>query len=145
MNLADILRVRAREKPHMPALVEGVETVDWETLHKRSLGAAWKLREVGVAPGHHVALSSRSNIAYVVLSMAIARLGAACCGLDWRMQSAERAGTSLACLFSSSDEFEAEVVRVRREQGAYRRHGRARRPLWIAALVATLALAFILI
>ena len=33
--------------------------------------------------------------------------------------SAERAGTALACLFSSSDEFEAEVVRVRREQGAY--------------------------
>ena len=32
--------------------------------------------------------------------------------------SAERAGTALACLFSSSDEFEAEVVRVRREQGA---------------------------
>ena len=59
--------------------------------------------------------------------------------------SAERAGTALACLFSSSDEFEAEVVRVRREQGAYRRHSRASRPLWIAALVAMLALAFILI
>jgi len=59
--------------------------------------------------------------------------------------SAERAGTALACLFSSSDEFEAEVVRVRREQGVYRRHSRVRRPLWIAALVATLALAFILI
>ena len=59
--------------------------------------------------------------------------------------SAERAGTALACLFSSSDEFEAEVVRVRREQGAYRRNNRARRPFWIAALVATLALAFMLI
>ena len=59
--------------------------------------------------------------------------------------SAERAGTALACLFSSSDEFEAEVVRVRREQGAYRRPNRVRRPLWIAALVAALALAFMLI
>jgi hypothetical protein len=59
--------------------------------------------------------------------------------------SAERAGTALACLFSSSDEFEAEVVRVRREQGAYRRPNRVRRHLWIAALVATLALAFMLI
>jgi hypothetical protein len=57
--------------------------------------------------------------------------------------SAERAGTALACLFSSSDEFEAAVVKVRREQGAYRR--RSSRPLWIAALVAALALAFILI
>lgn len=59
--------------------------------------------------------------------------------------SAERAGTALACLFSSSDEFEAEVVRVRREQGAYRRHSRTRHPFWIAALVATLALVFLLI
>jgi hypothetical protein len=59
--------------------------------------------------------------------------------------AAERAGTALACLFSSSDEFEAEVVRVRREQGAYRRHSRVSRPLWIAALIAALALAFILI
>ena len=33
--------------------------------------------------------------------------------------AAERAGTSLACLFSTSDEFEAAVVQVRREQGAY--------------------------
>jgi hypothetical protein len=31
--------------------------------------------------------------------------------------AAERAGTALACLFSTSDEFEAAVVRVRREQG----------------------------
>ena len=38
--------------------------------------------------------------------------------------AAERAGTALACLFSSADEFEAAVVRVRREQGAYRGRNR---------------------
>ena len=43
--------------------------------------------------------------------------------------TAERAGTALACLFSSSDEFEAAVVRLRREQGAYRVPTRKRRPL----------------
>jgi hypothetical protein len=43
--------------------------------------------------------------------------------------AAERAGTALACLFSSSDEFEAAVVRRRREQGAYRVQTRKRRPL----------------
>jgi hypothetical protein len=58
--------------------------------------------------------------------------------------SAERAGTALACLFSTSDEFEAEVVRVRREQGAYRAHNGARYSLRAAALVALMALLFLL-
>jgi len=58
--------------------------------------------------------------------------------------SAERAGTALACLFSSSDEFEAEVVRVRREQGAYRALGRGHYSLRAAALVAVMALVFLL-
>jgi hypothetical protein len=58
--------------------------------------------------------------------------------------SAERAGTALACLFSTSDEFEAEIVRVRREQGAYRAHSRGRSSLRTAALVALMALVFLL-
>ena len=58
--------------------------------------------------------------------------------------AAERAGTALACLFSSSDEFEAEVVRVRREQGAYRAHTRSH-PLRCAALIAFVAVVFVLI
>jgi hypothetical protein len=56
--------------------------------------------------------------------------------------SAERAGRALGCLFSSSDEFEAAVVRVRREQGAFRRHNR--RPLWSIALIAVVAIGFVL-
>jgi len=63
--------------------------------------------------------------------------------------AAERAGTALACLFSSADEFEAEVVRVRREQGAYRaqlpQQQRARHPLWAAAMLAALVIAFLLV
>jgi len=57
--------------------------------------------------------------------------------------AAERAGTSLACLFSTADEFEAAVVRVRREQGAYRAKHR-RRPL-LVAMIGVLALAFVLL
>ena len=59
--------------------------------------------------------------------------------------AAERAGTSLACLFSSSDEFEADVVRVRREQGAFRTRSRSRISLRAIALVAIVTLAFVLI
>jgi hypothetical protein len=56
--------------------------------------------------------------------------------------SAERAGRALGCLFSSSDEFEAAVVKMRREQG--RARSRRRRPLWSAALIAVAVIAFVL-
>jgi hypothetical protein len=59
--------------------------------------------------------------------------------------AAERAGTALACLFSSSDEFEAAVVRLRREQGAYRVASQARRPFRTGVLIALIVLVFILI
>ncbi len=59
--------------------------------------------------------------------------------------AAERAGTSLACLFSSSDEFEAEIVRVRREQGAFRTHQRSRHPLRWAAAIVFLAFVFMMV
>jgi len=59
--------------------------------------------------------------------------------------AAERAGTALACLFSSSDEFEAAVVRLRREQGAYRPTTQTRHPFRTGVLIALMALIFMLI
>jgi hypothetical protein len=59
--------------------------------------------------------------------------------------AAERAGTALACLFSSADEFEAEVVRVRRAQGAYRTQKRRWHPMLAAGVIALLVLAFVLL
>jgi len=59
--------------------------------------------------------------------------------------AAERAGTALACLFSSSDEFEAAVVRLRREQGAYRAQVRPRRLFRTGVLIALAAIVFVLI
>jgi hypothetical protein len=59
--------------------------------------------------------------------------------------AAERAGTALACLFSSSDEFEAAVVRVRREQGAYRGQVCGSHTIRTAALLALMTLIFVLI
>jgi hypothetical protein len=62
--------------------------------------------------------------------------------------AAERAGTALACLFSSSDEFEAEVIRVRRAQGAFRANDRSRtlvRSVTGLAVVALLSFVFLML
>jgi len=43
---------------------------------------------------------------------------------------AQRAGAALACAFSSSDEFEAAVIRARREAGAYGPSDRRKQVYW---------------
>ena len=55
--------------------------------------------------------------------------------------AAERAGTALACLFSSADEFEAAVIRARREAGAF---GRRRRPVRVAFVTRVLVAVFLM-
>ena len=59
--------------------------------------------------------------------------------------AAERAGTSLACLFSTSDEFEAAVVQVRREQGVYGPRRRSRSLMLAGLFTGLLALVFFII
>lgn len=59
--------------------------------------------------------------------------------------AAERAGRALACLFSSSDEFEAAVIRIRREQGAYRPERRRRNIAVTVLLTVLLAAAFLML
>jgi hypothetical protein len=49
------------------------------------------------------------------------------------------AGLALACAYSSSDEYEAELIRARRSAGAY--GPRRYRPLVLAAVAAVVALA----
>jgi len=58
--------------------------------------------------------------------------------------SADRAGVALACVFASSDEYEADIIRERRTSGAFRPRRRWRHHLRLAALACGLALAFLL-
>jgi DNA invertase Pin-like site-specific DNA recombinase len=59
--------------------------------------------------------------------------------------AADRAGTALACLFSSSAEFEADIIRERRAQGVYGRPAQGRNLLRLGFLTALLALVFLMI
>ena len=58
--------------------------------------------------------------------------------------SAERAGVALACVFASSDEYEADLIRERRASGAFRPRRRWRHYLRLGALTGAFALAFLL-
>ena len=58
--------------------------------------------------------------------------------------SAERAGVALACLFASSDEYEADLIRERRASGAFRARKPWRQRLRLIALACGFALAFLL-
>jgi hypothetical protein len=59
--------------------------------------------------------------------------------------AADRAGTALACTFSSSAEFEADIIRERRAQGAYGPPPGLRGLVRIGILTALLALAFLML
>jgi hypothetical protein len=54
------------------------------------------------------------------------------------------AGLALACAYSSSDEYEADVIRVRRQSGAYGSHQRQAFVAFALAASATVFLLFIL-
>ena len=58
--------------------------------------------------------------------------------------SAARAGVALACVFASSDEYEADLIRERRASGAFRSRKPWRRRLRMVALACGFALAFLL-
>ncbi len=60
--------------------------------------------------------------------------------------AAASARGGFACLFSTSDEFEADIVRERREQGAYGppQQSRVRHPLRWLALTALFATIFVI-
>jgi hypothetical protein len=55
-----------------------------------------------------------------------------------------RAGSALACAYSSSDEFEAAVIRSKVDAGIYGPKRRRRHVLYGAAAVGALVIAFLL-
>jgi hypothetical protein len=58
--------------------------------------------------------------------------------------SADRAGMALACLFASSDEYEADLIRERRAKGAFRPQRSWRHYVRLGALTGAIAVAFLL-
>lgn len=88
--------------PDAPALIGDGQTVSYADLDARVSGAARRLREAGYGTGSRVALYLPSDERYVVLLLALFRVGAVACPLSTRLPPAgvaplvRRAGCSVA-------------------------------------------------
>ena len=89
------------------------------------------------------------NISFTVLGyrfdMVRVRTAAVEADLAALRATAERAGLALACLFLSSDEYEADIIRERRAQGAYGPRRRTSGLVRFGIVTGLLAAAFLLL
>jgi fatty-acyl-CoA synthase len=90
VTLADVLRRRAKARPHALALQVGDHALDFSELERASHGAAAFLAHHGARPGDVVALIGRNSLAYVALL-----LGAAQAGVTLALVHPELAGEPL--------------------------------------------------
>jgi o-succinylbenzoate---CoA ligase len=90
-DAADWLRLRARASPFRPALVAGPEHWSFGELDRRVDRAARQLATLGVTAGTRVALVLRNGPPFVVLTHALARVGAVMAPMNIRLATAELA------------------------------------------------------
>lgn len=107
------LRERALETSQSPAMSGSTWTTDYAELDDRVSAAAQRLRAAGCGTGSRVALYSSTDGRYVVLLLALLRLGAVACPLSTRLPSqavSEVArGTGISMLISDNDDLNGAV------------------------------------
>lgn len=90
------LRQHARYRPNKPALVEGGRSIDYRQLDRMVDHACHALRARGVERGRLVGLSLQDRAEYLVILLAMSRIGAVVLPLDprWTPAEAQRVGAS---------------------------------------------------
>jgi O-succinylbenzoic acid--CoA ligase len=89
--MPDWLRARARTHASTVALACGRERLTFEDLDHRAAGIARRLAACGVIAGARIALLLRNGVPFVVLTHALARLGAVMVPLNARLEAPELA------------------------------------------------------
>lgn len=88
-NLADIVRVHGRERPHARALIVGDETITYGELDERSNRVAQAFASAGVGVGDRVAFVERNGAEFFDVAFALAKLGAVGVPVNWRLAAPE--------------------------------------------------------
>lgn len=89
LNLASILDVNARNRPHDPAVIAGDVMLDYATIAERTRRMAGQLVRYGIKPGNRVGLCLSDSIDHILMHFAVARLGACIVPIDHRWTGAE--------------------------------------------------------
>ena len=89
VNLADMLRVYARQRPHAPCLSFADETLSYEELHQRSSQLANAMLQRGLAAGDRVAIIARNAPVFYELVFACAKAGLVMLPINWRLSKRE--------------------------------------------------------
>ncbi|MEJ2602592.1 MAG: class I adenylate-forming enzyme family protein [Gammaproteobacteria bacterium] len=93
MNLADLIRCHALNRPAHPALLwrpRQEESLDYRALWRRIEAYAARLASLGVGRGDRVGLALGDHTSHLVMHYAVARLGAVILPVDHRWTVAEK-------------------------------------------------------
>ncbi len=90
MNLVDVILANADRRPDHPALEDGDRVVTYAALRRDVLSVALRLRAAGVREGDLVGVAMGDTVDYVLVMLALFRLGAVMLPVDIRWTAVEK-------------------------------------------------------
>jgi long-chain acyl-CoA synthetase len=117
-TVADVVRTHGRERPDSPALLYEGRTVTYGELDARSNRMANALAAAGVGAGDRVGFLEKNSIEYFDVVLGLAKLGAVCVAVNWRLAPPEVAqivNDAQAEILFVGHEFFPCIERVERE------------------------------
>jgi acyl-CoA synthetase (AMP-forming)/AMP-acid ligase II len=88
-NLVDVVRVHGAERSDAVALHVGDDSITFAQLDERSSRAAQAFKAAGVGFGDRVAFIEKNGAEYFDVSFGLAKLGAVCVAVNWRLAPPE--------------------------------------------------------
>lgn len=89
-NIAEMLSLHGRQRPHQIAIVHGQLEIDYKTLDANVRQRAAHLQSLGVKPGNIVGVALQDSVEHLQLLYAVALSGAVILPLDCRWKSFEK-------------------------------------------------------
>ena len=88
-NLADVVRVHGAKRSDAVALQVGDDSITFAQLDERSSRTAQAFKAAGIGCGDRVAFIEKNGAEYFYVSFGLAKLGAVCVAVNWRLAPPE--------------------------------------------------------